>query len=229
MKADLITAVVLHYYPERTGNIKRIVGDLQSGTEPPDKIIVFNNNPSIRLGPIDGASVINSDTNYGGRARYPVALLEPSDCYFFIDDDVTVRKNTIKNFLRYASGYCCLGYVGKVVGKDYSDSETFFGDKVKEVKNVDLLVGCGTIFVSFSALTNMFGIEEQLLNDNYSFGREEDIILSMSNKPMVIPARPSEFIENLQDGGVGYCTSPKHIDLRNKMVLRIKGTKLYHI
>ena len=76
----MITTVILHYWRERTKNINKIIENLEAGSVKPDKIIVFNNNPGIKL---DGA--INSNVNYGGRARYVVALLEPSDYYYFID------------------------------------------------------------------------------------------------------------------------------------------------
>ena len=39
-----ITAVVLHYYKERTDNIKIIVEALQKGSRKPDKIIAFHPN-----------------------------------------------------------------------------------------------------------------------------------------------------------------------------------------
>ncbi len=218
-----ITTVVLHYWKERTKNIKRIVDDLQAGSLRPDKIVVFNNNTDIQISSIDGVSVINSNNNYEGRARYPIALLEPSDYYFFIDDDVTPCVNTLDNFVEYADKDCCLGYLGKMVNRHetYSNAKTFWGDKVTEPTDVDLLVGHGIIFASFNSLLKMFQTERELLKEGFPFGREEDLILSMSNRSKVIPAAADEFFVELPEGGVGYHRADKHIELRNKMVRRL--------
>ena len=221
-----ITAVILHYYPERTKNVPRIVKDLKDSSRPPDEIIIFNNNPEMTYSG-DGI-VINSGKNWGGRARYPIALLEPSDYYLFLDDDVSVRKNTIENFSKYAFDSCCNGYWGKIINPDssrcYVTGKEIYGKHISEPKEVDLLVGEATIFVSFSALKNMLKTEEKLLKENYTFGREEDLITSMSNRPFVIPAKKDEYYTRLDTKGVGYCTTPGHFGLRD-----IMAKKLYPI
>ncbi len=220
-----ITAVILHYYPERTENVPRIEEDLRNNSRSPDEIIVFNNNPKVIYS--GGGTVINSGKNYGGRARYPIALLEPSDYYYFVDDDVTVGKDTIRNFLKYAKDGC-YGYWGKIINpKDravYQKGKEVYGAKIEKPQKVDLLVGKGTFFVSFSALRNMLRTEEKLLKEGYMFGREEDLILSMSNKSFVIPAQKDEYFVELTEGGVGYCHDPKHWKMRNDL-----ARKLYSI
>lgn len=217
-----ITAVILHYYPERTRNIPIIVQDLKNNSRPPDEIIVFNNNPSVVYSlPTEGATVINSGKNYGGRARYLVSLLEPSDYYFFLDDDTTVGEGAVDNFLNYASEGC-YGYWGKKVDPDsdsvYMSGKEYKGIKTKKVVSVDLLIGKGTFFVSFSAFKNMLETEGYLLNQGFELGREEDIILSMSNQSYVIPSAKGEYFKNLPEAGVGYCHAPGHFKLREKMV-----------
>jgi len=218
-----ITAVVLHYYSQRTKNVEKIINALQLGILAPDKIILFNNNKDVQYPKTKGVSVINSDTNYGGRGRYPIALLEPSDYYFFIDDDMSPSKNTLKNFMKYAEEGCCLGYIGKVIteNEDYMSAKAFFGDEMSKVTDVDLLVGNGSIFVSFTALFKMFETEKGLLKEGFIFGREEDIILSMSNDPKVIPAKYDEDLIKLPEEGVGYWRDPSHINLRDEMVRRL--------
>ena len=218
-----ITAVVLHYYPERTKNIPTIVRDLRSNSRPPDEIIVFNNNPEM-VYKDKTITVINSGKNYGGRARYPIALLEPSDYYYFLDDDVTPCKNTIKNFLKYANDNCCYGYWGKIINPEdinYQGGKDFFGIRMNKPQEVDLLIGKGTFFVSFSAFRNMIRTEEKLLKEGFVFGREEDLILSMSNKPFTIPAKKDEYFTDMPEGGVGYFLTSEHYELRKKMVKRL--------
>ncbi len=219
-----ITAVILHYYPERTENIPIIVKDLRANSRPPDEVIVFNNNPAITYSD-DNAIVINSSKNYGSRSRHLVALLEPSDYYYLLDDDVTVRKGAIGNFLKYAHDGCCYGYWGKTVDpriKDcYEAADNVRSSKIVAPKKVDLLVGRGTFFVSFSAFKNMLTTEETLLKEGYKFGRDDDIILSMSNTPFVIPAKKDESFAAMPDGGVGYCHAPEHYELRNTMTKKL--------
>jgi len=221
-----ITAVILHYYPERTKNVPRIVKDLKDSSRPPDEIIIFNNNPEMTYSG-DGI-VINSGKNWGGRARYPIALLEPSDYYLFLDDDVSVRKNTIENFSKYAFDSCCNGYWGKIINPDssrcYVTGKEIYGKHISEPKEVDLLVGEALFFVSFSAFKNVFKTEEMLVKENYTFGREEDLITSMSNRPFVIPAKSDEYYTRLDTKGVGYCRTPGHFKFRNLM-----AKKLYSI
>ena len=218
-----ITAVVLHYYLERTENIPRIVRDLKISSRPPDEIIIFNNNPQIIYS--GEGTIINSGKNYGGRARYLISLLEPSDYYLFLDDDTTICKNTIKNFLKYAGNNCCYGYWGKVVDQKvesaYQTSRDFCGNRINKPQEVDLLIGRGTFFVSFSVFKNMLKTEELLLKDGFIFGREEDLVLSMSNRPFVIPAGKDEYFIGLNEGKVGYCHVSGHYALRNKMTRKL--------
>jgi len=222
-----ITAVLLHYYRERTENIAKIVENLKNGSRSPDKIIIFNNNPEMVYPNIKGLTVINSSKNYGGRGRFPIAFLEPSDYYYFLDDDVITHKNTIANFLKYAKDGCCYGYWGKIVNPKvdrlYETGSQYFSKKITKPQEVDLLVGEGTFFVSHLALRRMLGTEKILLKEGYEFGREEDLILSMSNRSFAIPANVSkdEHHSSINRGGVAYCNQPGHWGLRNRMTKRL--------
>jgi len=220
-----LTAIILHYYPERTENVSKIIKDLKNNSHPPDEIIVFNNNPDMTYSNNGMSTVINSGKNYGGRARYLIALLEPSDYYYFLDDDVTVEKNTIKNFLKYAHDGCCFGYWGKIINPKvplcYRTGNEFYGQRLGTPQEVDLLVGRGTFFVSFSAFMNMIKTETKLLKEGFVFGREEDLILSMSNRCFVIPAGAGECFIGLPEGDVGYCKQPRHWELRNDMAKKL--------
>jgi hypothetical protein len=197
-----ITIVLLHYWKERSKNITQIAKDLRNGSRKPDSVILFNNNPEVRL-----PYSINSNINYGGRARHVIALLEPSDYYYFIDDDTTVCEKTLENFANHAYKGCCLGYRGKILTDSYQNSLDIWGNSLSKPKKVDLLTGNGTIFVCRLVLLRVF---------NKPASREDDLALSMGNNPKVIPANQDEFISNLPDGGVGYCLDPKHWEFRNK-------------
>ena len=211
-----VTCIILHYWLERTKNIDIIVKALKEGTHKPDKIIVFNNNREVVLPDIEGVLVINSNTNYGGRARYPIALLEPSSHYLFLDDDTAPQQGTLANMVKYADNDHCIGYVGKLThGKTYLESPTTFSQDITEPTTVDVLIGTGGILAPHSALLKMFKTEERLLQLGFEFGRDEDLVLSMSNPSKVIPAKSDEGLTELSTEGVGYYLQEGHNRRRN--------------
>jgi len=217
-----ITAVLLHYWKERTKNIGRIIDDLNSGSRKPDKIIVFNNNKEITYPSKSGISVINSDTNYGARSRACIALLEPSDFYYFIDDDTTVRKDTLRNLAINAYKYSCCGYRGIILNPNYEQGINIWADSIETETEVDVLAGNGTLFVPHNLLLKMFVKEKKLLRDGWEFRKNavEDLIMSAPHS-FVIPAEGSEFITNLDDGNVGLCKKKEHWAVRNDVARRL--------
>lgn len=108
-----ITAVLVSYWKERRNNITRIVHALKAGSVKPDKIIIFNNNKDLDLGQYSGnieVSIINSGKNFGHRARFIACLLEPSDYYYFIDDDMCPNKFTLEYLRDNATPDTCLTF-----------------------------------------------------------------------------------------------------------------------
>ncbi|MFA5420860.1 MAG: hypothetical protein WC280_02470 [Patescibacteria group bacterium] len=205
-----VTAILLAYYPERVKNISFIINALKNGTRPPDEIVVLCNRPDLN---IDGV-LVRSDINLGNRARYPFALTIPSDYYFFIDDDVAPRDMTIDNFLSYNFDGV-LGHCGKITpGGNYS-TPLIWADRIKEEKDVDLLIGIGSMFASFNAIVNMLILETTIRNTKqYNNGREGDIILSMANNCKVVTADSQSMTYNLDDGKVGMYLEDNHVKMR---------------
>jgi hypothetical protein len=218
-----VIAILLAYYPERFGNLSGIVNILKTGTRPPDEIVLFSNNPDIN---IDGVDCVKSDINLGNRARYPFALTMPADYYFFIDDDVAPRKQTIENYLSYEFDGV-LGHCGKVTPDGNYSTPLIWADKQKQESNVDLLIGVGTMFASFNALVNMLRLESKIRKiQEYNNGREGDIILSMANKCKVIKADNKSMSYSLKNGGVGMYLEDNHVKKRKditKAIYEIRG------
>lgn len=212
-----ICAVILHYWEERLPNLDPIIKALRQGLRKPDEIILFNNNPKYVLSK-NGVKCLNSVENFGCRSRYPMALLEPSDWYLFLDDDLKVMSKTISNLEKAAEGLSepvNLGLMGrKLSGKKYSQSKITKGTEVKELTEVDVLIRA--YFVPFSGVLKMLGFERE--HPEVITDRTDDLALSFSDFCFVVPAKKSSFVKELDDGGVGLARDKDHFKARDKIV-----------
>src|SRR3972149_8935437 len=162
----MITAFLLAYWPERVKHFDRIIADLKSGTVKPDRIVIWNNNKDFSLkGKFEGVELIESTQNLGHRVRFVAALTYPDDYYFFIDDDITVGKQTLENYMKYATPDCCLTMWGKMGGKNpghaYTSGQEFASRRISEPRDVEAVIGRGSIFCSFNGLVNMLILEKE--------------------------------------------------------------------
>lgn len=179
------TAVVVAYWPSRFSSIPEIVSDLRSGTRSPNHIIVFNNNPHQAIGAIDGASVINAGHNYTSRCKYAAAMLEPSDYYLLLDDDISVNKECVEYYASVVSPGCCLTDCGLIFQNNYAHASKVVSSlDVKEITPVDMFIGCLQL-VSFRAIINMLAAEETIrlpfLPRYRSIG--DDLLIAIANRP----------------------------------------------
>jgi hypothetical protein len=212
-----ITAILLAYYPERIKNIPKIVNVLKNGTRPPDEIVVLCNRPDLKLDQV----CVKSDINLGNRARYPFALTIPSDYYFFIDDDVAPRDMTIDNFLSYKFDGV-LGHCGKQIPDGNYSTPIIWADQIKKEKDVDLLIGVGSMFASFNAIVRMLNLEIDIRHlPEYNNGREGDIILSMANDCMVVSSDKQSMTHKLDEGNVGMFMEDNHVQKRKDITKAI--------
>lgn len=216
-----VAAIILQYWPERIKNVQRIVQDLQEGSLPPDKIIVWNNNRQIDVFPasVPGAVTINSWQNFHCLVRHAIGLVAETDACLFIDDDLTVGEDTLKRIVEYhAKGptKMLLGYIGKFLNRRSKDTPYTDGEYIKPPKAArfaDVVLGrlhfCGMkrLARSFLALSEL----PELWMDGIV---EEDILLSLSGSYNVI--LPDLGVVELSDGGVGYHHTEGHYPRRNK-------------
>lgn len=225
-----ITAVVLAYWPQRVDNVQRLIQDLQQSSRPPDTILVLNNNPN-EIQKIDiefprNTLYIESSRNLGCRIRHIVALSEPSDLYLYVDDDLTVKKDTVKNFETHYTGIdpenkgVVLGYWGKTThggDRPYKNTTDTWANKIEKPEQVDFLLG-RIHAANHVALVKALATRIEYGMFNSEAGGEDDIILGMSNESWVIPATKSEFFEDLDDKKVGLARRGDHFTRRDKAV-----------
>ena len=207
-----ITAILLAYYPERAKDIHEIVKVLKEGTRPPDKIIIFNNNPELSFN-ISGVTSIQSSENLGCGIRFALALGIKSDYFYFIDDDMCPESGTIENFEKYAHKKCCFSYLGKKLlkGIPYSKTEAVWSNIIKNPIDIDIMVGVGGMFCSYEALVNMYNLENKYKDmKEYDFGRNTDIILSRANSCKLIPFKEGSGIHKFPVTDTGLCLEKNH-------------------
>lgn len=212
----MITAVIATYWKEREKNIPKIIKAFDEGSVKPDEILIFNNNPSVAV-PMERADVIQSSHNFGHRAKFISALLYTSDYYFFLDDDMCPNKDTLKVFMKYANEDCCLTQFGRRINVH----ERFRARKLQKLTQVDYAEGVGGIFCSRKALINMFILEELLKNSKLDYKREADLVLSMANKPKVVPVDKDSELIDIGQQGVGMFREAGHDKKRHKVIMEI--------
>jgi len=209
-----ITAVLLHYWKERSNNFRKIIEDMETCTRPPDRIIVFDQSEK-EYERIGDEIVIRSDKHFGCRARHIVALLEPSDYYLFADDDLVVDQQCIELFEKYAHPDQVIGLFGK-----NADGSIVFSRDIDRPTKVDFIIG-RIHFTSPKCIVNSLNcrIENKLMKQML-YG--DDVILGMSNKSIVLP-RGKGYIEELSTSGVGAVERPLHkqkrAEIANKLII----------
>jgi len=184
-----ITAVIIAYWPSRAENIPFIVRTLSTARRVPDHIIILNNNTELLLPPIEGASIVNAQANYTSRAKYAAAMLEPSDYYLLLDDDVGANRGTLEYLEKIAYPGCCLCDTGfQMVNNFGSDGKLIGAWDVIEPTKVDLFMG-RMQFLSFQAIVKTFAAEAIVRLPDVQRYRSvgEDMLVALANESYVFP------------------------------------------
>ena len=190
----MITAVILHFYPERRPYLERIIERLNAGTVKPGRIVIWNNGPSIS---VERATVINSSENLGCGIRHLIALAFPSEYYLFHDDDLLVKEDTLQKMLEVATP-------DNVVGVEWYDRGIVLGR----------LHLCGQIPL---VRATQFRVSRGL---DLPF-RTDDILLSIDNKTAIVSGGMALF-ENLPEGRTGLSRDRTHSDERKQYLQAVK-------
>ena len=207
-----VVAVILQYYSERIQNIPRIISDLKNSSRPPDRIIVFNNNPEVKIEDyIQDKDVVCVKTThgFGTRSKYEGCLLDFADYYLLIDDDITVSKKTIEHLISIIPNdgkLFCTAQQGMIMdGKLLHERITITDSQIIEPTPTETLIG-SFIFCSFDAVVKMLSEERRCREIVRSHGLDDllgdDLLMGFANAPIVIyPAKEDEKIIDLPDGG----------------------------
>jgi len=203
-----LTAIVLSY--KRVPNIGKIVASIQESTVVPEEIIVFNNNPDVKLD-IKEATVINSEKNFGCRVRHVIGQVVDSTHLLFIDDDLMLKPTTIEKLIKWSDVYpeSILGLLGKRLNKGkYSGCDGISLDQVN-LKEVDVVLG------------RVHFCKKQKLSLPFYYGfdtPEDDIALSLANKKAGFKnyVIPNDGVIELPQHGHAVSNRPNHIESRDE-------------
>jgi hypothetical protein len=210
-----ITAIILAHYKERETNLKRMVDDFLVGAVKPNEIIIFIDNPEIKFKD-NRATIIRSSRSFLPNIRFALGLVTGADYCFFIDDDLTVRKETLANLQYYATQYPdrILGFEGCLLDDSseapYSNAKSFNrGDKYQAV---DIVIR--TYFVPLKALAHGF----VLRHNRPELPKEslDDVFLCMGyGHCAIVPVTELSDLTELTEGGVGQSYTSVHYQNRN--------------
>lgn len=217
-----ISAIILSHFKEREGNLKRIVDDLLGGTIKPQKIIIFIDNPQIQYVD-DRVTIIRSDTQFKPNIRFAIGAVQETDYCFFIDDDLSVGKETLENFVNEAEEYpdSILGYEGSILGHTdtpYSNDQCINRGLI--YCPVDIIIR--TYFCPTRSL--MPGLYLRAKYPELPKESLDDVFLSLGNKYLnkvenrvisILSAQAD--LQELPDGGVGQSYGGSHYENRNKV------------
>lgn len=218
-----LAAIILNY--KRAPNIPIIVQALQNGNVTPDEIVVIDNNPKSNLR-VDGVTLITCSRNFGCQIRHALAQVVGATHYLFIDDDLNVGPNTLRNFIVYQKQFpeAILGHYGIIINRQAknpytSGSKVYVKDIEKPVK-VDIVLG-RIHFCRGDKLAQAFTLLGKVPEYPPPGSGMDDIILSMANcyhghMNYVIHAGPLSMTHNLPDFGTGLYKRKGHYGMRNR-------------
>jgi len=222
-----LTAVVVAYWPERFGNVDRIIDDLQTCLRPPDTLIVLNNNPECpeRFLHIEGIRHIRG-SNWECRGKYVAGFLVFADYYLLMDDDITVSQRTTTELMRRAHPECMTANRGIVIrdGSFFAGDIHDANDQAEDVP-VDSLCG-SALFASHAALVRTLGAEMPIRHKWPTQG--DDILAGLANDAVIWPMPEGCQWKELPDGGVAMNFDDDYYDMRDLFTidaLRALGKK----
>ena len=217
----LVTAVILNYYKERIPYLVPIVDSLMTGSKAPDKIIIWNNDPTANLpafGYGDKVEVIPSCYNIGCFGRYLVSYSIPNGRCLFIDNDLIFGPYLLEQMMhtKDAVGADIVGIIGRKVYQNhphpYLTSDITSG-------NVDIVVGRASLVSSFYARTIVQYAFSQKLTDHMF--RCDDIIAScfaLRGFKYVIKAQDGKDYFSLDEKNIGLSFDAQHYKVRDALV-----------
>lgn len=171
-------------------------------------IIVFNQGdcPCDR----DDVTVINSSRNFGCSIRHALALAIDDDCFFFQDDDLLVRPDTIGELQKYVRESNVVGIRGSILTDDLYTTATI----INKTSSVDIVVGMAHMCRK-QAIINAFQLRDKL---GLKIFREDDILLSLANSGNYVVGTP---IDLLPEHGIGLSHQPQHYPERDLVCKKI--------
>lgn len=223
-----VVAVVCSFWPNRLGNVQKIIADLQAGTKAPDRILFLNNNPEpLHRDAVDdlllpGAEVIHAP-NTTCRGKFIAGLFDPADYYLLLDDDTSVGPRTLETLMAYAHRGICTGFLGCWLDDEGSVNKgaRLWPKDAREETRCLTFCGCA-MFMSFSSLIKMLMLEERVRLDGEWPHQGDDILAGLANRSTVIPLADDAAFVDLGTQGQAMCYSDEdYYGMRDRFTKRV--------
>lgn len=200
-----ITVLMMSY--KRRPNLPKIMEALGKQTYQPKEIVIFNNEEGVTLD-IEGATVINSDRNFGSNARPAFGLLAETSHVMCHDDDLKLGPKAIENFVYWMEKLpgSILGYEGRRLALQrvapYSRTRMEQARSMSEPREVDV-VFAKAMFCETRTYAYHWDLFYRMINPT----QDEDICTSLANqwrgnKNYLIPLVPGAELTVLSSQGV---------------------------
>ena len=202
---------------KRVENLLKVIEEEFDG-ELISEVIVWNNNPEIRLKDKLPSNVRLVETNedFGMRTRFGAALFAKNECILLHDDDMILPALTIKNLYDEwrLDGEIMYGLNGRIPRPDNT-----YGQQIKQGKT-HMVLG-RTMMLKRTYCADFFTMERDLQaqSDHSAFCGQEDIL--MSYFVMSKSGRPNEILHSHYEelpAMDAICDRPNHYDQRTEFM-----------
>jgi len=225
------TVIILSY--KRQKNLCKIVDSLWRGRVKPAKVIVFNNDPKVKLGDtLRGVAVVNSAENLFCMTKHALGLLAETSHCLFIDDDLRLSPGALGVFEGQGRKFpdAILGLFGVRLrrghDKPYTAGQHFNNPAIlKKPTAVDVVVG-RVHYCHINKLSAAFEMRSRIPGfwiKPFLTREGEDVILSLANiinghKNYILPTNDRLGYADLPDGPHSLRRRGKHSGQRNLAV-----------
>ncbi len=113
-----LSAVIAHWYPQRTPNLHKLIEAFRSGTMVPDEILIWDNTRTLQRQFYPHAEILTPPWNGGCKSKFLGALVTNGEYVFMTDNDVIVQRDTLHHMYQYSGPKRILTLEGHVLGPD---------------------------------------------------------------------------------------------------------------
>lgn len=208
-------AIIQSHFPERKTNLRIIIADLIDNGLKEEDILLLLDYPATDIYPV---GVIQSNLSMPINWWHSVASILDTNYVALLCDDLTLKKDSLKNLLTEASLHPeinVFGYEGANFAKTnrpYRDSTTHTSNRFEEVDFViRFYFTKPKVFIK--ALRNYHNSKELKIMD--------DLLLCISNNCAIIPTTKDSGWKELGDKNVAYSRDESHYQIRDQVIKKL--------
>jgi GT2 family glycosyltransferase len=201
-----LSAVIAHWYAERTGNLPKVIDAFRQSTLPPDEILIWDNTGKLNPDWYPNAEVLRSPWNIGCKAKFLGALVTHGEYVYLSDNDLIVQRDTLRHMMEFAKPKVVLTLEGHVLGPDkiYRGSPEPRWDRVRGLTHVTTL-NCRSELIHRDTIK--FLLQDILFDDSLAAAHEDFQLAAAAHKHgvpcLVVPGNNEQGFTKIDECGVG--------------------------